>query len=238
MSALRARIAELASEHDLPDGAGRQLRALLDVLEIDPTAPSTVTAPSLAVEVHLADALDGLRIPAVRSARRVADLGAGAGFPGLVLAVALPATHVSLIESVGKKVAFMQRAAASAGLSNAHPVHVRAEEWADGLGANDLVVARALAPLTALVEYAAPLLGDGGHLVAWKGARDPTEEADGDAAGTATGLELRDVVHIPARVGAEHRHLYVYSKVRSTPSRFPRRAGMARKRPIQASTGR
>ena len=185
VSALRARIAELASEHDLPDGAGRQLRALLDVLEIDPTAPSTVTAPLLAVDVHLADALDGLRIPAVRGARRVADLGAGAGFPGLVLAVALPATHVSLIESVGKKVAFMQRAAASAGLSNARPVHVRAEEWADGLGANDLVVARALAPLTALVEYAAPLLGDGGHLevvaddhavVAQLAAQQPVED--------------------------------------------------------------
>lgn len=235
MSALRTRLSDLVAEHALPEGSARRLRALLEAVETDPQAPTTITDPAVGVDAHIADALDGLEVAALRSARRIADLGAGAGFPGLVLAVALPHAHVTLLDSVGKKVAFMARAAAAAGLTNASPVHARAEEWSDGMEAQDVVTARALAPLTVLVEYAAPLLVPGGHLVAWKGTRDPAEEADGEAAAAATGLELADIRRVVARRGADHRHLYVYSKVSETPPRYPRRAGMARKRPIQAS---
>jgi 16S rRNA (guanine527-N7)-methyltransferase len=128
----------------------------------------------------------------------------------------------------------MGRLAAAAGITNALPVHARAEAWPPGIGVHDLVTARALAPLTALVEYAAPLLGDGGHLVAWKGARDEAEEADGLAAADATGMALVEVHAITPRPGADRRHLHVFRKVAPTPERFPRREGMARKRPITA----
>ncbi len=235
MSALRSRITALVEEHGLPEGSARQLRALLDVAEHDPLAPTTVTDPATGVDAHLADALDGLRIAPLRGASRIADLGAGAGFPGLVLAVALPGAEVTLLESVGKKVAYMRRAAEAAGITNAMPVHARAEEWVAGLGAQDVVTARALAPLTALVEYAAPLLVAGGSLVAWKGAPDPEEEADGLAAAAATGMELAEIVPAPSRPGAAHRSLYVFVKVAETPAKYPRRAGMARKRPITAA---
>ena len=234
MSLLRARIAELVSEFGLPDGAARRIRGLLDLVETDPSAPTSVTEAVAAVEVHVADSLDGLRVAEVRAAERIADLGAGAGFPGLVLALALPAARVALLESVGKKVAFMQRAALAAGLGNATPLHVRAEEWTEGFGQQQIVTARALAPLTTLVEYAAPLLESGGRLVAWKGACSAAEEADGQAAAAATGLELADVVRLAPRTGAEHRRLYLYVKSRPTPPAYPRRAGMARKRPITA----
>ena len=236
MSALRSRIAALVESWGLPEGAGRQLRALLDALEQDPTAPTTVTDPVRGVEVHVADALDGLGLGQVRAARRVADLGAGAGFPGLVLAAALPEAQVTLVDSVGKKCAFMLRAADAAGLTNVEVVHARAEEWPEGIERHDLVTARAVAPLSVLVEYAAPLLALDGALVAWKGARDAGEEADGRAAAAATGLEPGEVWAVPPRPGAEHRHLHVYSKVMLTPAKYPRRPGMARKRPISAST--
>jgi 16S rRNA (guanine527-N7)-methyltransferase len=98
-----------------------------------------------------------------------------------------------------------------------------------------VVTARALAPLTALVEYAAPLLKDGGRLVAWKGARDAAEEADGAAAAAATGMELEQIHQAPPRPGADQRHLHVFRKVAPTPPRYPRREGMARKRPIVAA---
>ena len=236
MSSLRARLSELVALQALPEGSARQLRALLDVVETDPQAPTTIVDPVDGVEAHIADALDGLQVAAIRAAGRIADLGAGAGFPGLALAVALPTAHVSLLDSVGKKVAFMSRAAAAAGLENAFPIHARAEEWQEGMEGQDVVTARALAPLAVLVEYAAPLLVVGGRLVAWKGVRDPAEEADGEAAAATTGLELAEVIDVAPRKGASHRHLYVYSKVRETPARYPRRAGMARKRPIQASS--
>jgi len=169
VSALRTRIAGLVVDFGLPEGSGRQLRALLEAVERDPAAPTTVTDPARGVEVHVADSLDGLRAPTVRAARWIADLGAGAGFPGLVLAAALPAAQLHLVDSVGKKCAFIRQAAALAGLTNVEVVHARAEDWPEGTERHDVVTARAVAPLSVLVEYAAPLLALDGHLVAWEG---------------------------------------------------------------------
>jgi len=234
VSALRQRISSLVAEYGLPEESGGQLRALLESVERDPTAPTTVTDPADGVEAHIADSLDGLRLPAVRAARSIADLGAGAGFPGLVLATALPRARVCLVESVGKKCAFIRQAAAHAGLTNVVVAHTRVEDWGEGAGRHDLVTARAVAPLGVLVEYAAPLLALDGQLVAWKGAREPGEEADGVVAAAATGLELTEVFAVPSRASAKYRHLYRYAKIAATPPRFPRRAGMARKRPFSA----
>jgi len=234
VSVLRRRISSLVTDFGLPDRSGSQLRALLEAVERDPMAPTTVTDPADGVEAHVADSLDGLRLPAVTMAHSIADLGAGAGFPGLVLAAALPGASVRLVESVGKKCAFIRQAATHAGLTNVEVTHTRVEDWAEGIGRHDLVTARAVAPLGVLVEYAAPLLALDGHLVAWKGAREAGEEADGVAAAEATGLELTEIFVVPPRVGAEHRHLYRFAKIVATPPRFPRRAGMARKRPLSA----
>jgi 16S rRNA (guanine527-N7)-methyltransferase len=122
------------------------------------------------------------------------------------------------------------------GLENVETVAARAEEWDDGLVRCDVVTARALAPLNVLVEYAAPLLVAGGALVAWKGRRDAAEEADGDVAAAATGLGPASVRPVRPWEDAENLHLHVYLKVGTTPNRYPRRAGMANKRPLRAST--
>jgi 16S rRNA (guanine527-N7)-methyltransferase len=220
----------------LAPAAQAALERLLDLLESDPTAPTTVRARADALDSHIADSLSGLEIPAVRSARRIADLGAGAGFPGLVLAAALPDAHVALVESVGRKCAWLQRAIEAMDLSNVEVVNARAEQWPTGLAANDVVTARALAPLNVLVEYAAPLLVDRGLLVAWKGQRDTAEEADGAAAAARLGLEPADVLRVTPFPSARDRHLHLYLKVRPTPNGYPRRPGMASKRPLKAST--
>jgi 16S rRNA (guanine527-N7)-methyltransferase len=155
-----------------------------------------------------------------------------------VLAIALPGAHVSLVESVGRKCAFLDRAAAVLGLDNVTVVNARAERWAAGLGAHDLVTVRAVGPLPVLVEYAAPLLRVGGSLVAWKGRREPADEADGAAAADVLAMEAPRPQRVDAFPGADERHLYLTSKVGPTPVGYPRRAGMARKRPLGASTGR
>jgi len=209
---------------------------LLVLLEADDDAPTTVRARAKALDVHVADSLSGLELQAVRDARRIADLGAGAGFPGLVLATALPRARVSLVESVGRKCAWLERSIAAMGLANASAVNRRAEDWPQGLGAHDLVTARALAPLNVLVEYAAPLLAQAGALVAWKGRRDAAEERDGEAAASLLGLDLAEVRRVRPFPGARDRHLYLYVKVGSTPNGYPRRPGMASKRPLRAST--
>ena len=134
------------------------IERLLDLLEADDTAPTSIRARAEALDVHVADSLSGLELAQVREARRIADLGAGAGLPGLVLAAAQPTAQVALVESAGRKCEWLRRAVEAMGLGNVEVVNARAEQWPEGIGAHDLVTARALAPLSVLAEYAAPLL--------------------------------------------------------------------------------
>ena len=229
------RLTELAAEYALPADAPAQLEAILDAMVSEHASITTVRDPMDGVERHVEDALTGLRVPAVRTAGTIADLGAGAGFPGFALAAALPETQVRLVESVARKCAFLERAAHAAGLRNVEIVSDRVEAWAAGHDAHDVVTARALAALPVLVEYAAPLLVEGGTLVAWKGRRDPQEEQAGDEAAALVGLSAHEVVALPPRQDGQdelERRLYLYVKVGPTPERFPRRVGVARKRPL------
>jgi 16S rRNA (guanine527-N7)-methyltransferase len=164
----------------------------------------------------------------------VADVGSGAGFPGLPLAIALPRAQVDLIEAAHRKCEVIERLGAAAGIANARAVPLRAEEVAagDGRDAYDVVTVRAVSPLAVLVEYAAPLLRVGGVLVAWKGAVDPDEQRGGESAAGVLGLEPGEVRRVEPFAGARDRHLHVYAKTLPTPEGFPRRPGMARKRPL------
>ncbi len=117
-------------------------------------------------------------------------------------------------------------------LSNVEVVHGRAETWRDGLGSMDVVTARALASLDVVAEYAAPLLKLGGALVAWRGQRDAEAEAEGERAAATLGLTVEAPLRVEPYPGALNRHLHVMIKTSPTPERFPRRDGVARKRPL------
>jgi 16S rRNA (guanine527-N7)-methyltransferase len=221
-----------AARHGLSRGQVDQLGSILTVLATDELAPTTVRSPKEAIDVHLADSLVALDVPPVSSAKRFADVGTGAGFPGLALAVALPHSQVWLVESQGKKCQFLHRTIAAAGIDNALVVKSRAEEWSEGIGAHDAVLARALAPAPVVLEYAAPLLALGGVLVDWRGQRDPENEEAARLAAGQLGLQLAEIRSVQPFAEARDRHLHVYLKVEETPDRFPRRAGVARKRPL------
>jgi 16S rRNA (guanine527-N7)-methyltransferase len=226
---------DLCARHGLDEAQERKLAAILDRLLADPQAPSSVTDPVRAVDVHLADSLAALDLPAVKAAADAVDIGAGAGFPGLPLAVALPACRVALVESQERKCAYLERCSRAAGIGNTVVVRARAEEWPEGLGRHDLATARALAPQPVVLEYAAPLLRLGGALVDWRGRRDRDEESRAVRATSELGLELAAIESVQPYRSARDHHLHVYVKVRATPARFPRRAGMARKRPLALS---
>ena len=228
----RVRVDELVHDHGLDGAAAPRLATLLELLRDDPTAPTSVTDPAEGVERHLADSLTGLDLAEVRAASTIADLGSGAGLPGLVLAVARPTATVALVESSAPKAKFLRRAVEAMAATNATVVHRRVEEWEYGLELQDLCTARALAPLTVLVEYAAPLLTIGGALVAWKGRRDREEERLGREAASRLHCEPVTVEELKPSAGADHRSLHVYVKVGPTPPGFPRPAGRARKRPL------
>jgi 16S rRNA (guanine527-N7)-methyltransferase len=218
--------------HDFDDGQLQQFGAILRELASSEHAPTTVRDTRKAVDAHLADSLVALDFYEIRSACAVADLGSGAGFPGTALAVALPQTTVSLIESHGRKCEFLRGLCARAGIANATVVCARVEDWREGRGANDAVVARALAPQPVVLEYAAPLLRLGGALVDWRGRRNEAEERAAVAAGAELGMSLREIRRVQPFAQARDRHVHVFVKTAQTPARFPRRAGMARKRPL------
>ncbi|MDQ3573127.1 MAG: 16S rRNA (guanine(527)-N(7))-methyltransferase RsmG [Actinomycetota bacterium] len=207
------------------------------MLAADPRSLTSVRDLKAAWNAHVADSLAGLELQSVRDAARIADLGSGAGFPGLVLAVALPESRVTLIESVSRKCDFMREAIAAAEITNAEVVDARSEEHAAAILAGDrepydVVTARAVARLATLAELGSPLLRTDGALVAWKGKRDQDEEDELARAASATAMGLTEVHEVGERSGYDHRHLYLVRKSGPTPPRLPRRAGMAKKRPF------
>jgi 16S rRNA (guanine527-N7)-methyltransferase len=229
-------LSPLAARYGLTGRQQDQLAAILRELAADERAPTTVRDPARASEVHLADSLVALELGVLDGMRGspgvLTDMGVGAGFPGLVLAVVLPRCEVVLVESQARKCAFVERLLGAAEVGNVRVVCARVEEWDEGLGGSDVVLARALAAQPVVLEYAAPLLRLGGALVDWRGRRDEREEAVAVAAAQELGLSLVEIRHVEPYEGARNHHLHVYEKVRETPARYPRRPGVARKRPL------
>ena len=221
-------VSALAARYCLQAPAPAQLEALLAILTEDPLAPTTIDAAH-AVDDHLADSLVALELGEVRNATTIADLGSGAGLPGLPLAIALPRADVQLVESSKRKCEFLERAVRACDLGNVDVVHARIEEWTASV---DLLTARALAPLEVVVEYAAPLLRIGGTLIVWRGQREPEREAAAEKAAEILGIEVGEILAVSPYAGARNRHLHLMSKVMDTPDRFPRRPGIAMKRPL------
>jgi 16S rRNA (guanine527-N7)-methyltransferase len=216
------------------DPAGRRaLETVLELLAQERASVSSITEPARAWKVHVADSLTGLEVESLASAASIADIGSGAGFPGLVLAVALPTARVELIESIGRKCEFMRRAIEAAGIENAEVVNARSEELAAGPGRErfDAVTARAVGRLSTLAELASPLLREGGVLVAWKGRRDEGEERELERAAGSLAMEPERILAVGPYAGSRHRHLHVLRKSGETPADLPRRPGMAKKRP-------
>ncbi len=225
-------LADLARRYALSAAQEGQLAALLGVMAGDPRAPTSVRAGERAVEVHVADALVATEVAELSAARTLVDIGSGAGVPGAVLAVALPSCAVRLLESQQRKCAFLVELVRVAAIANAGVVCTRAEDWGRGRERHDVATARALAAQPVVLEYAAPLLRVGGALVDWRGRRDLAEERAAERAGELLGLERVAVVEVTPYPQATDLHLHVWIKREATEERFPRRPGIARKRPL------
>jgi 16S rRNA (guanine527-N7)-methyltransferase len=216
-----------------PAAAVPALEALLELLA-EGGAPVSVHSVERARDVHIRDSLNGLELDQLRAAERIGDLGSGAGLPGLVLAAALPAARVDLIESASRKCHFLRAAIERTGLTNAAVVCERSETWARGEGreAYDAVTVRALGRLATVAELASPLLREGGFLAVWKGRRSSEEEAELARAADRIAIEPVEVRAVTPYRGSRDRHIHLVRKNGPTPEGLPRRPGMAAKRPF------
>ncbi|MEP7378602.1 MAG: 16S rRNA (guanine(527)-N(7))-methyltransferase RsmG [Chloroflexota bacterium] len=166
------------------------------------------------------------------------DLGSGGGFPGLPLAVALPAQRAALVDSIGKKAAFLKVAAGVArDLVAIDVLAERAEDLADEPDQReswDIVTARAVGHIAEVAELGLPLVKVGGHVVAWKSAGVESELVDASRIIGAVGGNKARVVELPAaaKVGLAGHCLVVIEKIRPTPDGYPRTPGERRRRPL------
>jgi len=186
---------------------------------------------------HVTDSLSCLALEDLAGDKSIVDVGTGGGLPGIPLAIVCSNLRVTLLEAREKKVRFLQHAAATLGLTNLQVLHARAEDagrTAPYRDAFDLATARALAPLPVVVEYCAPLVGIGGGILAMKGRLAEKELSQGRTASTRVGARLREVreVNYHGLLPQKQRQLVIFEKIRATPERFPRKAGLAKKRPL------
>jgi 16S rRNA (guanine527-N7)-methyltransferase len=168
---------------------------------------------------------------------RAIDVGAGAGFPGLPLKIICPGLQLTLLEATGKKVGFLEHIVSRLGLEGVEVIKGRAEElgWdAAHREGYDLALARAVAELPVLVEYALPFCRLGGLFVAQKGAEGDAEAKAAEGAITTLGGVLRRIVHLELPNLAEPRSLVVIEKITPTPRKYPRRPGIPSKRPLRS----
>jgi 16S rRNA (guanine527-N7)-methyltransferase len=163
------------------------------------------------------------------------DIGSGAGFPGLPIKIARPGLRLTLLESNEKKAAFMERAIAALSVDGAGVVTARAEEAGrlpEHRAAYALVLARAVAPLRVLAEFALPLLAIGGVLAAPKGSSAPRELREAQAALAELGGTVEETVRLKIPGAGRAPTLVLVRKTAETPARYPRRPGIPRKRPL------
>jgi len=168
---------------------------------------------------------------------RVIDVGAGAGFPGLPLKIVCPGLQLTLLEATGKKVGFLEHIVGRLGLEGVEVIKGRAEELGRDAGHReryDLALARAVAALPVLVEYALPFCKSGGLFVAQKGGEGDAEAKAAERAIVALGGALRHIVHLELPHLTEPRSLVVVEKIATTPEKYPRRPGIPSKRPIKS----
>ena len=212
-----------------------KVKRFIEILKEENKKQNLVSRKSLAEEIdkHVEDSLQANQLMDI-SGKRLVDIGSGAGFPGLILAISRPDCQVTLVESDRKKAQFLNNVAAKLQLSNVAVVPERAEILGHQEGFREqfqLCTSRAVAALNVLLELSLPLLTVGGQAVIWKG-RNYQQEIDEaqHALQTLRGVLVKQ--HDYTLMQERDRILLVVKKTTPTPARYPRRPGIPAKRPL------
>jgi 16S rRNA (guanine527-N7)-methyltransferase len=187
------------------------------------------------VHKHFVDSLTCFLSGKLEGSLDVIDVGTGAGFPGIPLAIVRPELSLTLLDATRKKIEFVGRVCRGLGLSNAHAVWGRAEALGQQPAHReryDRVVTRAVSSLSSLYELCLPLLKVGGYLITQKGPDADTEAAQAVYAGEKLGGRMVEVMPLRLPVSGDLRSLIIVEKVAPTPGNYPRRPGVPQKNPL------
>lgn len=166
----------------------------------------------------------------------VCDVGAGAGFPAIPLKICFPEIKLTVVDSLNKRIGFLEHVVKELGLENVSMFHDRAETFAhrpEFRQQFDLVMARAVARLSVLSELCLPLVKKGGYFLGMKGANLPEEVKDGEKAVKLLGGKIEDVHSFLLPIEESERNIVIIEKIKETPKKFPRKPGTPNKSPIQ-----
>ena len=185
---------------------------------------------------HIEDSLSCIQLPEYANAKRVADLGTGAGFPGIPLAIASPEKNFVLIDSLRKRLKIIDELCEELDIKNVMTVHERAEELGndkDHREKYDVCVSRAVARLNILVEWGLPLVKPNGAMIAFKGLKAEEEAEEAKKAIKILGGRLDRIYEYSLEnEEAQSRSLLIIKKENNTPKKYPRKPGKAKEAPI------
>lgn len=197
---------------------------------------TAITDPQEFVVKHFIDSVLCVGFDEYKAAKKVIDVGTGAGFPGVPLAILSQDKEFTLMDSLNKRLKIIDELSAGIGLANVQTVHARAEELARNKAHRekyDICVSRAVANLTTLSEYCLPFINVGGYLLAYKGPDAEAELADAKKAISILGGQVEKMEKAQLDdFGLDHRIIFI-KKVKNTPAKYPRKAGTPSKEPLK-----
>lgn len=185
---------------------------------------------------HFLDSISTVTNGYVQNKMSLIDVGTGAGFPGLPLKICLPKLKVTLLDSLNKRINFLQEVAKEIEIDDIEFIHGRAEDFGkkeEYREQFDIATARAVAGLPILMEFCVPFIKVGGYFVCLKGPNANLELEESKAAMEILGVEYIEKIDIKLPEIDLHHNILVFKKIRNTPSKYPRKAGKVSKNPIK-----
>ncbi len=196
---------------------------------------TAITDPTEVVIKHFIDCLSLLQKTTLPTGATVIDVGTGAGFPGLPIKIARPDLQVTLLDSLQKRIGFLETVVEGLGLTGVTCIHSRAEDGGQNPQLReqfDFCLSRAVANLAVLAEYSLPFVKVGGALIALKGPDGEREVEEGKKAVTLLGGGKPQIMEVEVPFSDLHHCLIVIQKEQETPKKYPRKAGTATKKPL------